>query len=475
MASVETAPLGSVASTAPAASKAVMQQAAAEVMSEIFDRGDMREKFIPITRQALMERLTRPHAWPGQQAAEARRFFRYLDYWREQTYAARLLALEQTYEPFSPDSDLLITRKFTKSERSEMQKRLVAQVTELLEQANFTRVDTGKVELILTKDSFYGLDLFVDLAAFDELLIFYRGATKEKRSRRGLRNLYLRKEEFELPIFQRLCIAFKLKPAEDRIRGIMASQNCSRREAERQVKRLRGMLPPQIKSDYLYLKLFKNIPRSDLEMVFPNTKVRFRLFDKIRLGVTAGGGLGMGVIGTAGKIAVAANPIALAGAVAALGGVAVRQAMSFLNQRNKYMVTMAQNLYFHAMADNHGVMTLLADRAAEEDIKEEMLLYSVMAKEKVSRRDLRDVDAAIEQYLLNGFGVNVDFDLDDALRRLKAEGVVTEHEDGTFTTMPPAQAAKHIDFLWDRYLDELPDQTKDEGYEFDRETEGKAA
>jgi len=209
--------------------------------------------------------------------------------------------------------------------------------------------------------------------------------------------------------------------------------------------------------------------------VFPNTKVRFRLFDKIRLGVTAGGGLGMGVIGTAGKIAVAANPIALAGAVAALGGVAVRQAMSFLNQRNKYMVTMAQNLYFHAMADNHGVMTLLADRAAEEDIKEEMLLYSVMAKEKVSRRDLRDVDAAIEQYLLNGFGVNVDFDLDDALRRLKAEGVVTEHEDGTFTTMPPAEAAKHIDFLWDRYLDELPDQTKDEGYEFDRETEGKAA
>ena len=63
-------------------------------------------------------------------------------------------------------------------------------------------------------------------------------------------------------------------------------------------------------------------------------------------------------------------------ALAGLGGVAVRQASAFINQRNRYMVVMARNLYFHSMADNRGVMTLLADRAAEEDIKEEMLLYA---------------------------------------------------------------------------------------------------
>ena len=56
------------------------------------------------------------------------------------------------------------------------------------------------------------------------------------------------------------------------------------------------------------------------------------------------------------------------------------------------MVVMAQNLYFHAMADNRGVMTLLADRAAEEDVKEEMLLYSVLAKEPANIRDLGQVD-----------------------------------------------------------------------------------
>ena len=51
-------------------------------------------------------------------------------------------------------------------------------------------------------------------------------------------------------------------------------------------------MPPEVKENCIYMKLFKNIPRSDLEMIFPNTRVRFRFFDKLRLGATAGGGLG---------------------------------------------------------------------------------------------------------------------------------------------------------------------------------------
>jgi hypothetical protein len=60
--------------------------------------------------------------------------------------------------------------------------------------------------------------------------------------------------------------------------------------------------------------------------------------------------------------------------------VAARQASNFVAQRNRYMVGDGAELYFHAMADNRGVITLLADRAPEEDVKEEMLLYSALAK-----------------------------------------------------------------------------------------------
>ena len=429
--------------------------------------GSRREKFLPITRHALMDRLTAANLWPNGDATQARRFMRYLDYWRRHGYAVKLLELEQTYEPFSPDSDLLMTRAFSPEERTSMQKRLVAQMASLLEQGNFTRVDPSNVHFILTKDSAYGLDLEVDLQAFEEILIYYRGATTISEYRRDVRRAYMRWREVKIPVFQRMFLLFKLKPFAVRVEEVMREHNLDQKEAERAVRRLRGLLPATVSSDYIYMKLFKNMPRSDVEMIFPNTKVRFRLFDKLKFGVTAGSGLGMGVFGTVGKVAMASNPYTLAAAVAGLGGIALRQATNFLNQRTRYMVVLAQNLYFHAMADNRGVMTLLADRAAEEDIKEEMLLYSVLAKERANILNLRQVDQAIEQYLKDTFDIDVDFDVEDALQRLKQEGIVTELADGTLETLAPREAGLHIDKLWDACLDNLPDITVEEGHEID--------
>jgi Protein of unknown function (DUF3754) len=428
--------------------------------------GQLREKFLPLTRHALIDRLAAPNLWPQGQAADARRFFRYLDFWRHQSYMARLLELEQTYEPFSPDSDLLITRKFSGEERISMQKQLAAQVRALLTNANFTEIAADQVE-ILSQGSTYGLELDCDLSVFDEIAIFYRGSSSRTDTRRSVRHLYMRKQEFTVPIFRRLCVMFKLKPFEVAVGEVMVRDKCERRVAEKKVRRIRSALPPDISSDFVYLKLFKNIPHTDLEMVFPNTRIKFRKLDKIKFGATAGGGLGMGIVGVATKLAVAATPIGMAGAVAAFGGVAARQVTTFIGQRNKYMMTLAQNLYFHAMADNRGVLTLLADRAAEEDVKEELLLYSVLAKQQANIRDLDEIDAAIERYLKTTFGFDANFDIDDALKRLLADGIVHQLPDGTLATLQPAQAARHIDELWDAYLDNLPDTGPRQGLEFD--------
>jgi len=140
------------------------------------------------------------------------------------------------------------------------------------------------------------------------------------------------------------------------------------------------------------------------------------------------------------------------------------------------MVVMAQNLYFHSLADNRGVIMTLADRAADEDVKEEMLLYTVLAKETVKREDLPSVDRAIEQYLEKSFGVMVDFDLDDAMSRLLRDGVARESPDGTIKVLQPSEAADHIDRKWDRFLDDLPDYVlEDEGTEFEGVAGGAVA
>ena len=426
--------------------------------------GEAREKFLPLTRRALIERLTAPELWPSGVSVEARRFFRYLDFWRQQSYVARLSELEQTYEPFSPDSDLLVTRIFSTEERLIMQKRLVVQVRALLANANFTEIKSDQIEIIAA-GSFYGLDLQLELSIFDEVAVFYRGSATRTASKRTARKLFLWKQEFDLPIFRRLCVLFKLKPFDVRVHEVMQQQNCDRKSAERYVRKLRSALPPGTSSDYVYLKLFKNIPHHDLEMVFPNTRVKFRLTDKVKFGVTAGSGLGMGVVGALSKLAVAVTPFGMAGAALAFSGVAARQVSNFVGQRNKYLVTMAQNLYFHAMADNRGVLTLLADRAAEEDVKEEMLLYAVLAKQRANVRELDDIDGAIERYLRDTYGFDADFDIDEALKRLMDDGIVKQLPDGTLDTLPPREAALHIDALWDSYLDNLPDTYPVEGQE----------
>ncbi len=421
--------------------------------------------FIPVTRYALMDRLTRRYAWPGNQADEARRFFRYLDFWRQQSYAARMLEIEQNYEPFSPDSDLLITRQFRAEELVRMRGSLVGQIRQLLEQANFVRIDPAQVDDILSADSAYGLDLTVDLEAFEECLMYFRGASTATYYKRDPKKLLLKKKKFTVPIFKRLFILFKLKPEAVRLAEIKAKENCDDKTAQKLMKKAAASIPEQVKRNFVYMKMFKDIPRSDMEMCFPNTKVKFRKGDKLKLGVTAGGGFGMGLITTVGKLAVATTPVGMVAATLGLGGVAARQVTSFLGTRQKYMVKMAQNLYFHSMADNRGVITLMADRAVEEDIKEEMLLYGVLAKEHVHYDELPDVKLAIEQYLRNGFGIEVHFDVHDALERLMADGIVSKGAGGMLTTLLPHDAALHIDKMWDSYLDELPDPARGEGEE----------
>jgi hypothetical protein len=430
-----------------------------------------REKFIPVTVHALIDRLTPQNGWANGDATAAKRFFRYLEHWRRQRANSEMIELSHSYAPFSPDSDLLVTRDYTPKERLTLQKRVVSQMEDLLKRANYERIDPTNVSMIMTKESHYGLDLFVDFTAFEECLIYYRGASTRRDERRNPRKFY-RKEEFDVPIYQRLFLLFKLKPFDVRVSEVMETNKISRPEAERLVKKLRASLPGTVSDQNIYMKLFKNIPRTDIEMVFPNTRVKFRLFDKIKLGVSSGGAFGAGVVGTAGKVAagglMATNPIALMGAVATLGGVAFRQSMNFVNQKNRYMVVMAQNLYFHSMADNRGVALKLADRAAEEEVKEDILLYSVLAKETARRSDLPEIDRAIEKYLNDSFGVSVDFDLEDALWRLMSDGLVIERPDGTLIAMSPRDAALHVDKQWDAFLDKIPDLSDtDQGREVD--------
>lgn len=111
-------------------------------------------------------------------------------------------------------------------------------------------------------------------------------------------------------------------------------------------------------------------------------------------------------------------------------------------------MTLAQNLYFHNLANNRGVLTLLVDRAEEEDIKEELLLYNYLVRNKDQGTNLSTAKADIETFLQREFGVDISFDLEDGFSRLVRDGLVEKTADGSYKVLPPERAVTQLKRLW---------------------------
>ena len=420
---------------------------------------ELDDHFLPLTRFAIIDRILR--GADGQGAGDAGEFKELLDYmaaWRHQSYRDRLLRLKQTYLPFSPDRDTVRILQYTDDEREAMQTELFEHIGWLLERANYQRITESQLNELLTRHSPKALELKVDLDEFDRVMLFSRGRCFEEYSERSPWTLYLKKTTYQVPVFKRLFLLIKLKPEDERIEELMEEHDISERKAARKLKRLRKRLMGRVSPDYIYLKMFKDIPREDLEMLFPNTQVKFKLWDKIKLSVTAGGGTLGSVLGTAGgggKLLAAASgaglatmaPMALASALAGLAAVIYRQVTQFFFQRTKYMMELANRLYFHSLADNRGALTLLTDRAEEEDIKEDMLLYFFLTNNPVRIDDLDHLDKRIEQFLKDEFGVTADFDMEDVAERLTGDGLIFDNGQGQLVARPIEDARAHLKTL----------------------------
>ena len=116
-------------------------------------------------------------------------------------------------------------------------------------------------------------------------------------------------------------------------------------------------------------------------------------------------------------------------------------------------MVLAQTLYFCSLANNHGALTLIADRAEEEDVKEDMLLYAFLARHPAKYDALPEIKREVTSFLEERCGASVDFDAEDALRRLLADGRVRTDPEGNLTAIAPDEARAHLDTLWDRVLD----------------------
>ncbi len=407
------------------------------------------ENYIPVSRFALMAALAKHEELHGN-GRNVTSFFPILEIWRHQQYRAKILSLKESYLQFSPDRDTVSYLKFTEQELDDKLDTLVDLTTTMLEQANYIKIENKDLDTILSEASSYGLSLTVDLDDFEEVMIYYRGAHVKQATHRDAKSLWLKVYTEDEKYYRRLFLLFKMKSEQERIPELMNKHGWSEKKARRAFKKTRARMPKNDDGAYVYMKLFKNIPEGDLEMMFPNTQVRFKLFDKVKLGVTAGGGTLASLAGAMGKLALATtNPVAFLGALVGVAAVIFRNVKSFFMTRDKYQLQLAERLYFHALADNRGALVLLADRGEEEDIKEDMLLYYFLHYHPVTQANIGELDKLIEDYLNSEFGVSCDFDIPDALERLARDELVYRDENDILVVMPPKQAKQLLDHKWE--------------------------
>ena len=224
-----------------------------------------RREAIPLSSQELIERLTRPLYWGEAEGGEARRFFQSLADLRKASSTEALADLKVLYHPLDPDA--LVTR--AGKEPSELKPRVsqfMVAAGEMLIRAGYNQLSFEDLAGILARRSPYGLDFIVDLEDFEEIGFYFRGNVTASDKHRSWKTLFFART-VEIPLFQRIILVFKLAPGRPTL--------------------------PGSSSEFVYIRLFKDTPRADIAILFPNTSIRVRLFDKLRAGFIAAAGVGL--------------------------------------------------------------------------------------------------------------------------------------------------------------------------------------
>lgn len=221
----------------------------------------------------------------------------------------------------------------------------------------------------------------------------------------------------------------------------------------------------KIRSGAVLFKYFRHIARADLKALFPNVRVVMSLYDHLALAVPAvvGGvpiliklastmtvlflvaGFYLGIIGTIRDNDVEQALAALSG-LFALGAFMLRQWGNFHRQSLIHQKQLTDNIYYRNVNNNSGIFTYIIGEAEEQDWKEALLAYYSLltATAPLTREAL---DARIEEMLMCVFGVSADFEIDEALARLKSLDLLDETGD-RFSVLPLPAALARLDKEW---------------------------
>lgn len=382
-----------------------------------------REHFIPFRVDVLLDRMLLDERLDE----EERRLFRFLK---------RLLADRFHYEfhqdledvkndfiPFDPDRETLCEPEYDEDELHAIRLRLYAGIRRLLAVGNYLELTPEQVAECLKLQPVGGLSVHVDTDDFDEFHVYYRGIRKREDTQRFL---FLWKRTRPVRYLNRVFVVARFK------------RECGGR---------------------VIIKMFKDVAVENLKIIAPKVKLGMPFFDRIKIGGTVLGSLATTIYKLV--VAVTLSPILFAIVLGGLLLAAFKGIMSFLNSRTKYLHVFSSSLYYRNLSNNKAALTTLVDAAEEQEVKEAILGYFMLY---TAGRDMtmREIDEAAERWIEETFGHHFDFEVDDAVRKLREKELLftsrveSDPDDPSrtrelFRVRELRDALRRLDNAWDDY------------------------
>ena len=300
--------------------------------------------------------------------------------------------LSDAYAVFNPDRDTLPLQPLAEVRTPEAYADFETKLAYLLQKANFVRLTDVQVEAAIQTARAHGLRVRLHPERVAELFLWVRGYGTTHRVRRPWRHWHrwrrwrtiVRGERREVPVFRRLVVAARLKD-----------------------------------DPHIIIKLFKDIPEEDVEALLPHAEVEMNLLDRL---LVFGGGAGA-LGSTASKVVGAFTGVAVLSKllwviVVGLLTMTFRTVMGYKRARSNRDSQRTRHLYFRNLGNNSSALQTLVAIVTQEEVKEALLAYAFCQMPKDPITTAAELAAQVEVYLQERFGVQVNFDVDDAVETL---------------------------------------------------------
>ncbi|MGB2741847.1 MAG: TMEM143 family protein [Cognaticolwellia sp.] len=402
------------------------------------------DRFIPYRKQDIIEMCLRELELDGS-AASFRQFCDLLSNSLHVEYHQTLEALKNDYAPLDPNADTKQLEPYTLEQKAQCQASFAERFAKVLNAANFEKITEQDLQDALTEESLFKVRLEVEFDDFEQVVFYRRG---ESQLTEKITSLFgLRKQTINFTNYDRVAVFITFK---------------DKAHFDGKNKTLFGFEPGST-----IIKLFQNVPKADLEMLFPNSEVRMRPIDKAFIGASAvvGGAvvlvtkLGASIVLLAALLAfwfgwradsvemTQQHWLSFAIGLGVFAGFIFKEWSKFKNRKIKFMKALSDNLYFKNLDNNAGVFHTLIDAAEEEDFKEVVLAYSFLLNRQ-SGLTAEALDERIECWFKTKYQCELDFEIVDALSKLERMQLV-EKKDDIYHAIDLAQAQKILDTHWD--------------------------